>query len=605
MRIVYDLECYPNFFCYVGYSIDEDRYYTFEISEFENDLLELQKHLRQVKVMIGFNNLSYDYQLIHSILTEHPDYISLHDLSDNLINNDDRDLRIPEWKVLIPQLDLFKLWHFDNKARRKSLKDVEIFLEAESVEVLPIDPFKYVTKEESETLKHYCVNDVKETFRLYQYSKDEIDIRKKMTKIYKFNMMNKSDSSLGETILLLELAKAHNMNLFEYRKTLQLVEDEPVVVKDLMFDYINFKNKELNEVLDFYKSSTIYDGEINKSIVFKDVKYDFGLGGVHAVLSNGVFESCEDNVIISSDVVSYYPNLAIKNKFYPRQIGEIFCNVYEGIFKRRKQYPKNTPENYCFKIALNSVFGKSKDKYSILRDPVYLYKTTINGQFLLVMLTEWLSEIGQPLMVNTDGCEMMIKRSDLDKYMLICKKWEQITGLELEHKSYKKLCIRDVNNYIGIHEDGSVYPKGEFDEISPYSKMKTIHKDPSHRIISRALQKYFSENIPVEQTIMSSNNVFDFMIAAKVNSGMKLVHRNVVDFDFVDTIYDKTLRYVISNNGGYLYRKGDNMVAINAKHKSLILNKIEKDKIYPIKKSYYILKAKKIINTIESSQLII
>ena len=38
------------------------------------------------------------------------------------------------------------------------------------------------------------------------------------------------------------------------------------------------------------------------------------LGGVHGAASKGVYEATDDMVIMSSDVTSFYPNLAIKNQ---------------------------------------------------------------------------------------------------------------------------------------------------------------------------------------------------------------------------------------------------------------------------------------------------
>ena len=38
--------------------------------------------------------------------------------------------------------------------------------------------------------------------------------------------------------------------------------------------------------------------------------------------------------------------------------------------------------------------------------------------------------------------------------MEICKKWEEVTNLNLEHDQYKKIVLADVNNYIAINNDG-------------------------------------------------------------------------------------------------------------------------------------------------------
>lgn len=50
-----------------------------------------------------------------------------------------------------------------------------------------------------------------------------------------------------------------------------------------------------------------------------------------------------------------------------------------------------------------------------------------------------------PLMQNTDGLETMIPRKYEEKYYEICKEWENLTKLQLEHDTYTKLILGDVN----------------------------------------------------------------------------------------------------------------------------------------------------------------
>jgi hypothetical protein len=80
-------------------------------------------------------------------------------------------------------------------------------------------------------------------------------------------------------------------------------------------------------------------------------------------------------------------------------------------------------------------------------------KITINGQLTLMMLYEMIMERipnATALMQNTDGIETVIPRKHVDEYMEICKEWEEITNLNLEHDQYEKLILGDVNNYIGV-----------------------------------------------------------------------------------------------------------------------------------------------------------
>jgi len=115
---------------------------------------------------------------------------------------------------------------------------------------------------------------------------------------------------------------------------------------------------------------------------------------------------------MSVDVASYYPNLAIRNRWSPAHIpNEEFCELYEWFYKARKKYDKKNPLNYLFKIILNSTYGLSKNRHSFLYDPELTFRITINGQLLLSMLYEQITLAipdAQPIMQNTDGLEFII-----------------------------------------------------------------------------------------------------------------------------------------------------------------------------------------------------
>ena len=87
------------------------------------------------------------------------------------------------------------------------------------------------------------------------------------------------------------------------------------------------------------------------------------------------------------DVASYYPAMMIeygflsrnvKNKFKYRQIRD------ERIVMKQNKDKRQQPR----KIALNSTFGASKDKYNKLYDPLQANNICITGQLLLTDLIE-------------------------------------------------------------------------------------------------------------------------------------------------------------------------------------------------------------------------
>ena len=108
-------------------------------------------------------------------------------------------------------------------------------------------------------------------------------------------------------------------------------------------------------------------------------------------------------MILDLDVTSMYPSIAISQGYYPEHLGPTFVKVYDQLRQQRIGYKKGSPENAMLKLALNGVYGKSNDKFSIFYDPKFTMSITLTGQLALAMLAERLAAIGQIIQANTDG----------------------------------------------------------------------------------------------------------------------------------------------------------------------------------------------------------
>jgi DNA polymerase len=251
---------------------------------------------------------------------------------------------------------------------------------------------------------------------------------------------------------------------------------------------------------------------------------------------------------MSSDVTSFYPNLAIRNGWAPAHLpAKEFCELYEWFFEERKKIPKKDPKNYVYKIILNSTFGLSIDENSFLYDPQFGMQITINGQLTLMMLYEMLAEgipDSIPLMQNTDGLEMMIPERYKDKYLAICTEWEQITNLQLEHDEYSRLILADVNNYIAVNTAGKYKCKGrfEFEDLA-------LHKNKSFLIIPKALFNYFVKDIPPERSLMENKNILDYCAGVKIKGNWEFQQTCIKKGIITTETLQKTIRYYISEKG--------------------------------------------------------
>ncbi len=632
--VVYDIETFKGCFSYCDIDVKTGEIKKFVIHKDRDDSCELYDHLKELKGMIGFNVISFDYPIIHLFMNWFPQAIKnckksllydetpeeivlmLYNKAQEIIGQQSNSFMnfpsIREKDMLIPQMDLFKMYHFDNPARKTSLKSLQISMNYPNVLDSPIHHSKEdITLKEVETILEYNINDVLSTYEFYKKSKGKIDLRIGLQKKYGISCINYSDSKIGEELTLKLYCDKTGLDYWTVKK-LRTHRDE-IKLSDCILDYIQFKIKPFQDLLNKLKTKTVKEtkGSINESVIYKGVKYLYGLGGLHACNKAGVYTNSNTHVIIDLDVSSLYPSIAINNQFYIEHLGKDFIDVYEnGIVKPRLEAKRNGDViiSEGFKLSANSVFGKSNDEHSFLFDSEYTLKTTLNGQLLLSMLLVDLLELPdiKILQVNTDGISVLINDNLLNIFYKICEEWCKLTKFQLEFVEYKKMVIRDVNNYAAISTKSKLKYKGFF-EIE-----KEYHKDNSFKIVPIALSNYFFNNIPVEETIREWKNIYDFCGKQKFNSdsyGQTSELRydnNNNPFQYIEK-QQKNVRYYISNKGKSFvkkYTKGTSEV-INKGYEVTIFNKYEeKDmKDYDINYNFYIYSCHKEILSIENRQL--
>ena len=453
---IYDLETYPNIFTAAFKNIANGVKRMYEISTRRNDLSALLDYLywceANLQKHVGFNNFGFDYPIIH-IIMELGISCTLDDIygkAQEIINTDwSNRFKNVIWQPKINQVDLFKIHHFDNSARSTSLKTLEINMRMDSVQDLPFPPGTILTNSQMDILCEYNWHDIDATEWFFHETIPAIKLRKELSQQYNIDMTNFSDSKIGASIFTHELTKAE-------LPTDSKTPRNSIDLSECILDYIQFEQPEFNRILNHLKSKIITEtkGVFNElSCIVGGIEYIFGTGGLHAANASQTFISDDKFMIKDSDVKSYYPNLSIKNKFYPEHLGEEFCDIYEKMYIKRSSFKKGTPENAALKIALNASFGNSNNKYSNLYDPMFTMKITLNGQLLLCMLCEQLIKVPELtiIAVNTDGVCYHFPRKYEQHVIEICEWWETMSkGLELEHVNYDKFFLLDVNNYLSV-----------------------------------------------------------------------------------------------------------------------------------------------------------
>lgn len=640
----YDIEVFPNFFCITFKSRDDGEKHIFIIHDTLNQVKQLLKFLKsRCEGLIGFNNLNYDYPVLHFILVDlrlrkldDPSEITrlLYSKSKEITNPNNRFTAIPPWEMLIPQLDLFRIHHFDNKAKGTSLKEVQFVLRWEDVNDIDLDFNVPILNRDIEKIIEYNVNDVLSTERFYYQTIEDIQVRKGIKKKFGIDCLNLNDPKIGETLFLEFIAKATGIEKQQIKQ--MRTHRKYIDLKECILPYISFKSIEFKEVHKQMLNTTIYGtkGDFKKKIKYKGVKYEFASGGLHACVRPGIYEKGNGYIIVDIDVASFYPRLAVVNRFYPEHLGRAFCDIYTDRYNYRMQIKKDKDKKLeagTWKLALNGVYGKSNDVYSFLYDPKYTMRITYNGQLLLTMLIErilLLIKDSTMLQANTDGVTFKIPESEYDNLKELCKKWEARTNLELEYTEYKKIIIRDVNNYIGVYDkpEEELFPsfpesdwydnhytkhktKGAFQIVCEQNGKVAFNKDWGQRIVPKALYNYFIYGIPVKQTILNCTDIHDF---CKRFRAKKVTDHNILwDVVYVDSQgkeheMTRTTRYYMTVGGGRLRKDNpinNNSELVEAEGSVAIFNKYEKKPIedYMIDYSYYIKKCNKEINKIENN----
>ncbi len=462
MRVIYDIECYPNVFTLAAEHADYPLTWGFEISPWRDDTKQLLDWLLWLKnqdaEMVGFNNVGFDYSVLHQLIQMGgATPATLYEKCKQIIDSEDRFANIvyPSDRF-VKQLDLMRIHHFDNKARMTSLKALEFNMRMENVSDLPFPVGSTLNQEQIKVLREYNAHDVRATKKFYHKSLEMIAFREELTKKHGRDFMNHSDVKIGKEIFQMELEKA-GVQLYEYGPSGRQPKQtkRPVLhLKEAILPWIEFETPGFKRVLEWLRQQSIVETKgVFTDLTVREFGLDFvfGTGGLHASVENTTLIADENTIIESRDVSSYYPNLAIRNRFYPAHLGEKFCDIYESLYEQRKTYKKGTAENAMLKLALNGTYGASNDKFSVFYDPLFTLRITLNGQLLLCLLVENLMKVPtvQVRMINTDGLEYTIHPDHVAQADTVCDWWCQLKKLQLEKARYSKLVIANCNNYIG------------------------------------------------------------------------------------------------------------------------------------------------------------
>ena len=397
---------------------------------------------------------------------------------------------------------------------------------------------------EIDNMISYNINDVESTEELLNRLKEQIELRLFIEQEHGIDCLSMDSVKMAETFLLEEYSKKSGIPKNVIKEMRSPMDYIPL--KDVILPFIKYKNPKLQDVLEDMKKQVVYSKErkgYEKKFVLSNVVYSIGVGGIHSIHTPKIFLSGGDEHIGHADVTSMYPSLLIKYKWGPRQLGKLFCDIFENIYDERVEAKRTGQKikNPFLKIVLNSPTGKMQQEVSWMYDPFNVFKIRINGQLILLMLVDRLLTLGcEIIQVNTDGVVYRAKNSLKNGIQEAIREVEQITQLNFEIDEYEAFYQYAINDYFGVLKNGEIEEKGMF-----ITKTK-LGKGLQPVVIPKAVIAYFTQGTPVTEFIEKDKDIRDFLMSQAVDKKFKVVHG--------DKPVQRINRFYASTDGPYLYK---------------------------------------------------
>lgn len=270
---IYDIETYPNCFTFSIIRADGKFPNGFEVSHRQNDIARIFACLDYLKAqgdyMVGFNSLNFDYPVLHKLLGirdklpvksetiarrvyrfAQEQIESMKGEFANTVKADER---------YVKQIDLFKIHHFDNKAKMTSLKMLEFNMREHNIADLPYPVGKELLSEEMDVLLKYNMHDVMMTLAFYNHSLSSVEFREQLTEKYKRDFMNHNDTKIGKDyfIMKLEELKIPVYKQVDGKRKINQTKRSVIRIKDCLFDYYTFQRPEFIAVKEWLARQVI------------------------------------------------------------------------------------------------------------------------------------------------------------------------------------------------------------------------------------------------------------------------------------------------------------------------------------------------------------
>ena len=522
---------------------------------------------------------------------------------------------------------------------------------------------RYVIPEWITDIMHYNLNDVFIVCEMIRLYIDEVRLRYNISKAYEVDVLSSSRSNIADNLFVKFYSEFSGLAESQWRG--RKTERTAMSFKRVIFPFIKFKTKELQELLEEMKKVVIYSigkkalKEIapkypelkylktnNESgwfeVKINNLIYTIATGGLHSqdiprelkskltFVDNWKLSDCKEGgskeedapsiwdvitdnsyIYVHWDIASFYPSIMDVYKIAPAHMNEgVFVKLIHWL-KETRVTAKHSKEDYIDGIPKDVLAQVLKIVINSIYGKLGFEKGDICDRLAVLKVT-----INGQLMImmlceslELAGIEVVSANTDGIVVKLHKKNKAKFEEIADEWKRLTKLDADSEEYRCYINRDINNYVIEELNgkvsykgALHPTMYAVDLQKGYDMPIVAKAVVDYFLNDKPILETLYECKNILDF---CKTQNVGRQFH---VEFT-VGTkreILQKNVRFYVTNKGGVIEKVNDNSgdrSGLCAGKQVTILNTLDDKRIEyrNINYSYYYQEALKIIDPIKLS----
>lgn len=427
---------------------------------------------------------------------------------------------------------------------------------------------RYVMPEYIKPMLDYNINDVFLVCEMARLNPDEIKLRYSISSAFDLNVLSSSRANIADKLTTKVYSNMTGLHKSKFEKL--RTERTKMSFKKIIFPHIKFKTKELQDLLEYMKTVSVYHTNKDafcKEITFYGTTYTLACGGIHTQDKPVILISDDKFLYKHFDYNSYYPSIVVSYDIAPEHLNKKIFVEMVRYFRDTRVKCKHTDDSEGYvmagvpnktaaealKIVINSIYGKFGSDTFFLYDRIAQLKVTINGQLMTMTLVEELELNGiHVISANTDGIVIKLPRDKIDIFNDITKRWNETNRMGADSEDYKAYIARDVNNYFAVWENGKVDYKGALD---PKQYLKDYKKGYDMPIVATAVYEYLYNNVPVMETLRNHKDILDFCKTQNVGRQFEVVYDTISDGEIISIHSQRHVRFYVSTKGVILQKE--------------------------------------------------